>query len=209
MPTPVPLIILGVVAVAAIAISAFNIFREPTPPPRRTRVPTPVPLHSTIPEAEVEDNNRYPASLRVRARDAGKSAETNERDAKVARQQGQHSEANRLQLEAERNRNLKDQYNRIAAYLIYQKHNPRNKPGLIDLHELFVEEALERTEAAINRARQGGLNSLKIIVGKGNNSRNSVAKLKPAVEDWLRENGYKAQLHPKNNGMIVVSNLNA
>jgi len=44
------------------------------------------------------------------------------------------------------------------------KHSP---PGTIDLHGLYVKEAIERTEAAIANAQRQGTDELRVIVGKG------------------------------------------
>lgn len=64
------------------------------------------------------------------------------------------------------------------------KHSPQ---GTIDLHGLFVQEAISYTEQAIQRAQQQGLSTLRVIVGKGIHSAGHVAKIKPAIEDLMRK----------------------
>jgi hypothetical protein len=64
--------------------------------------------------------------------------------------------------------------------------NDDSPPGTIDLHGLYVKEAIERTEAAISQAQQRGDAEIKVIVGKGLHSQGHVAKIKPAVEDLMR-----------------------
>lgn len=48
-----------------------------------------------------------------------------------------------------------------------------------DLHGLYVQEAIQQTEQAIQRAQQAGLPQLIVITGKGLHSTAHVAKIKP------------------------------
>jgi len=64
------------------------------------------------------------------------------------------------------------------------KHSP---PGTIDLHGLYVKEAIERTEAAIANAQRQGTDELRVIVGKGIHSQGHVAKIKPAVQGLMQK----------------------
>lgn len=66
------------------------------------------------------------------------------------------------------------------------ENNRDSPPGTIDLHGLYVKEAIERTEGAISSAQQRGDQELRVIVGKGLHSQGHVAKIKPAVEDLMR-----------------------
>jgi len=64
------------------------------------------------------------------------------------------------------------------------KHSP---PGTIDLHGLYVKEAIERTETAIANAQRSGAEELRVIVGKGIHSQGHVAKIKPAVQGLMQK----------------------
>lgn len=66
------------------------------------------------------------------------------------------------------------------------ENNKDSPPGTIDLHGLYVKEAIERTEAAINQAQGKGQDEMRVIVGKGLHSQGNVARIKPAVEDLMR-----------------------
>lgn len=65
--------------------------------------------------------------------------------------------------------------------------NLDSPPGTIDLHGLYVREAIERTEKAIADAQRKGDREMRVIVGKGIHSQGHVAKIKPAVEDLMRK----------------------
>ena len=72
-------------------------------------------------------------------------------------------------------------------HLLTTANNQQSPPGTIDLHGLYVKEAIERTESAIAAAQRSGQTEMRIIVGKGIHSQNHVAKIKPAVEDLMRK----------------------
>lgn len=65
------------------------------------------------------------------------------------------------------------------------ENNQNTRPDEVDLHGLFVKEAIQRTEQAIAQAEVRGDSQMRIIVGKGLHSEGSVAKIKPAIEDWM------------------------
>ncbi|KIK67129.1 hypothetical protein GYMLUDRAFT_238464 [Collybiopsis luxurians FD-317 M1] len=67
----------------------------------------------------------------------------------------------------------------------------RNKPDSntlqIDVHGLLVQEAVEETEEAFRDVLRNGHRFLRIIVGKGNHSRDGVPKLKPAIIQAMQQ----------------------
>jgi DNA-nicking Smr family endonuclease len=65
------------------------------------------------------------------------------------------------------------------------ENNKQSPPGTIDLHGLYVKEAIERTESAIAQRQRSGQDELRVIVGKGIHSQNHQAKIKPAVEELM------------------------
>lgn len=84
-----------------------------------------------------------------------------------------------------------------------------NNAGLprdeIDLHGLFVEEAVEIVRARMQEERRRGGKGLWVIVGKGNHSEGGVAKLKPAVEKFCREEGLVVSVDPRNEGRVWIA----
>jgi DNA-nicking Smr family endonuclease len=67
------------------------------------------------------------------------------------------------------------------------ENNKQSPPGTIDLHGLYVKEAIERTEKAIADAQRQGTEELRVIVGKGIHSQGHVAKIKPAVQGLMQK----------------------
>jgi hypothetical protein len=100
---------------------------------------------------------------------------------------------------------LSDEYNYKAAEYVFKENNADSSLSEIDLHGLYIKEAIyilkRRIAAGINRGEQ----RLDVIVGKGNHSQNGVAKLKPAVEELCQESKIQSYIDPKNTGVLVVN----
>ncbi|QRV81286.1 Smr domain-containing protein [Ceratobasidium sp. AG-Ba] len=101
-----------------------------------------------------------------------------------------------------------DRYNERAAKEIFLNLNARyyeDPPVKIDLHGLFVNEALVYAQGHIHRCRQEGVGETKIITGRGNNSKDGIAKIKPAVEGLLVREGLSDKYVWENDGAMVVT----
>lgn len=88
------------------------------------------------------------------------------------------------------NRASMKNYHRMAAAEIFNHHNPEyhSKPRSrerIDLHRLHVAEALEFVERHLELCAAGRLSRTEIIVGRGAHSTGGVARLRPAVLEYL------------------------
>lgn len=89
------------------------------------------------------------------------------------------------------------------------ENNKDRRPDEVDLHGLYVKEAISFTERAINEARAQGTAKVHLIVGgcplllccwhalsrmvhvgKGLHSPRGVAKLKPAIEELMQKYAY-------------------
>lgn len=57
----------------------------------------------------------------------------------------------------------------------------------LDLHGLFVAEALARVDAHMEGCKEWGVGKTLVITGRGAHSQGGVAKIKPGVERWLAE----------------------
>nr|GAT57624.1 predicted protein [Mycena chlorophos] len=77
--------------------------------------------------------------------------------------------------------------NEQAANWIFIENNKDSQPGEVDLHGLYVREAIDRTDRAIEDAKRNGDRELRLIVGKGLHSQGHVAKLKPAIEELMQK----------------------
>ncbi|BGP50473.1 hypothetical protein JCM10450v2_006392 [Rhodotorula kratochvilovae] len=117
---------------------------------------------------------------------------------------GDGGAAHDLSLEGKEHQRNKDRYNDEAAAWIYAENNRTQQQGSIDLHGLYVQEAVEYTEKAIADARNKGMPELRVIVGKGNHSPSHVAKIKPAIAQLMERERLTANLDPQNGGVLVV-----
>ncbi|KAM0790817.1 hypothetical protein ACM66B_004662 [Microbotryomycetes sp. NB124-2] len=123
---------------------------------------------------------------------------------KQAYASGDGGRAHDLSVQGKEHQRLKEMYNDQAAEWIFQANNRSQPFGTIDLHGLYVQEAIERTEKTIRDVRGRGLPELRIIVGKGIHSDRHVAKIKPAIIDLMERENLTAHLDSHNSGVLVV-----
>lgn len=104
-------------------------------------------------------------------------------------------------------------HNRDAAATIFQSLNPTYYTSLtgcqrIDLHRLYTREALEFVRSHLSLCRARGMSRSEIIVGRGNHSKNGIARLKPAVLEMLeKEEGIEIDMSANNPGSFHVNFL--
>ncbi|EGN99955.1 hypothetical protein SERLA73DRAFT_106863 [Serpula lacrymans var. lacrymans S7.3] len=103
----------------------------------------------------------------------------------------------------EHERNM-ERLNDEASEWIFKENNSDRKPGEIDLHGLFVKEAVVYTDRAIQVARQRGDSQIHLIVGKGLHSPQHIAKIKPAMEELMQKHQLLAEVDPHNAGVLIV-----
>ncbi|KAJ6593813.1 hypothetical protein B0H19DRAFT_1092100 [Mycena capillaripes] len=94
--------------------------------------------------------------------------------------------------------------NKQASDWIFIENNKDSKPGEIDLHGLYVKEAIEHTDRALEEAKSRGDSEVHLIVGKGLHSQGHVAKIKPAIEELMQKHQLFAELDPHNAGVLIV-----
>ncbi|CEP21972.1 Smr domain-containing protein YPL199C [Cyberlindnera jadinii] len=121
-----------------------------------------------------------------------------------AYKQGDGARAKELSEQAKKQMAIGDDYNFKAAEYVFRENNADSDSNEIDLHGLYVKEAIyilkRRIAAGVNR----GESKLEVIVGKGIHSENGVAKLKPAVEELCNEAGLRSYIDKKNTGVLIV-----
>ncbi|GAA6004049.1 hypothetical protein JCM10207_006532 [Rhodosporidiobolus poonsookiae] len=123
---------------------------------------------------------------------------------KQAYASGDGGAAHDLSTEGKQHQREKDRLNAEAAEWIFNENNRTQPAGSVDLHGLYVQEAIDYTERAISNARAQGFPELRVIVGKGNHSPSHVAKIKPAITSLMQRENLTAHLDPHNGGVLVV-----
>ena len=81
--------------------------------------------------------------------------------------------------------------NRQAAQLFFEHFNRDRAKDVIDLHGLYVAEALEYLQRKIDQCRSEKIQQVTVITGIGNNSPDNIAKIKPEVEKCAHQHGLK------------------
>ncbi|KAJ1303940.1 hypothetical protein OPQ81_008351 [Rhizoctonia solani] len=160
-----------------------------------------------IPYINQEPGQRWREKARVAARNRSKMLDK----ASVAWKAGQKSTAKTLSERGKHFGAQVERYNERAAKEIFLSLNATYYSGTkeslekIDLHGLFVNEALIYTQNHIDLCRQAGVTQTSIITGRGNNSKDGVAKIKPAVEGLLIREGLGDRFHWENEGCVGVN----
>jgi DNA-nicking Smr family endonuclease len=116
---------------------------------------------------------------------------------------GSKSEAKKLSTEKEALYNEMHEKNHQAAKRIFEHYNRGRPAGVIDLHGLYVAEALEYLQRKVDDCRAKNIVRLEVITGMGNHSPDNIAKIKPKVEEFALRN----QLSMTPFGGHVVLNL--
>lgn len=75
----------------------------------------------------------------------------------------------------------------------------------IDLHNLNVEQAINKVSTFLQTEIKSSATRASIIVGQGNHSFNNSPRLRKRVLDWLVEHDYVADLDGVNLGNIIVN----
>lgn len=117
---------------------------------------------------------------------------------------GDGARAKELSNKGKQHKNRMEELNRQASEWIFIENNKDSQPHEVDLHGLFVKEAITYTDRALQQARARGDNEIHLIVGKGLHSKNGAAKLKPAIEELMYKYQLSAELDPNNAGVLVV-----
>jgi len=190
--------------------------KVPSPPRRPTFKPAPTAAPSYLSKAKARENQIVPApiatddstelgveSLRHRAWEAGDKKRNLLKAGKVARRTGNKKAAAELARACKGYEEEQRRLNQMACKKIFEENNKRCSANTIDLHGLYVPEAIEYTNSRLLQATRNRDSFFRIIVGKGLHSKTE-AQLKPAVMEVLRKRGVEHELEPKNDGVILV-----
>ncbi|KAF7783000.1 hypothetical protein Agabi119p4_2376 [Agaricus bisporus var. burnettii] len=125
-------------------------------------------------------------------------------ESKIARDQGNRARARELSSKRTEYSDLMESYHEQASEWIFYQLNRNNDPGEVDLHGLYVKEAIPRVERKLKEARARGAPSIRFIVGQGRHSDDGIPKLKPAIENLIRESGLSSRIEQFNPGALIV-----
>ncbi|KAG8711453.1 hypothetical protein FRC09_020586 [Ceratobasidium sp. 395] len=162
------------------------------------------PYHARIDDNAQAQANPHYQQLRSRAHEEGDAMAKAFDASHAAYEQGDGAEAKRLSDEGKRHKAEMERLNKEASDWIFQQVNMDSASDELDLHGLYVKEAIARTESAVQAAQSRGDSQIRIIVGKGLHSQGHAAKLKPAIEELMVKYQLNAHIDPQNAGVLVV-----
>ncbi|KAJ7647415.1 hypothetical protein FB45DRAFT_893378 [Roridomyces roridus] len=153
---------------------------------------------------QVNQHDPHYMRLRAQANEEGDQMGKCFSESQAAYTQGDGARAKELSNQGHAHQARMHSLNKEASDWIFIENNKDSKPGEIDLHGLYVKEAIERTDLALEQAKRRGDTEIHLIVGKGLHSEHGVAKLKPAIEEVMQKHQLSAVLDPHNAGVLVV-----
>ncbi|KAG8912062.1 hypothetical protein FRC01_005314, partial [Tulasnella sp. 417] len=157
--------------------------RSETPePPTSSRSPA-LPVLPAPQEAPQEE--LVYVTLRAQANAEGDAMSKCFRESQEAYRSGDGARAKELSNQGKLHKAEMEELNKKAAEWIFLVRNLDRPPHVIDLHGLYVNEAIERTNLSLIAARERGDRQLHLIVGRGMHSRDSVGKLRVAIENLM------------------------
>jgi len=130
-------------------------------------------------------------SLRKKARQLQIKAKETSEQSQYEYHHGSKSKAKTLSIEKNDLYKQMHEKNCQAAALIFEHYNQNHPENVIDLHGLYVAEALEYLQKKLDDCRSKNISKLTVITGKGNNSPQNIAKIKPKVENFAQKNHLK------------------
>lgn len=139
---------------------------------------------------DFDDNNKnaqnpHYKALRSKAQSEGDKMAHCFEQSQQAYARGDGAGAKKLSQEGHQHKAAMERLNTEARQWIFAANNADSPPDTLDLHGLYVKEALIKVEEAIQKAQAQNYTELKLIVGKGLHSKDHVAHIKPAVERLL------------------------
>jgi len=202
--------------------------KVPTPAPTRASAPTTAPAaaptkssptsesksnhindhddHGTLPVTQDADLYvpKKAQELRKLANEEFEKQNKCYEESKAAYENKNGAQAKQLSEQGKEHNKKMNEFNEEAVKLIFEANNSKHDADTIDLHGLFVKEALQKVEERIEEQKRNGRDHLVIIVGAGNHSPNHVQKIKPAAVELLQKHHVSLTPDKPNHGCIYV-----
>ncbi|KAK0219034.1 hypothetical protein IW262DRAFT_1073663 [Armillaria fumosa] len=172
------------------------------PSPHRPPSPHEPPKHKD--DDQEDQPNKYYIGLRVRATKEGDEMGRCFRESREAHDRGDRAAAKVLSNQGKIHRQNMQQLNKEASNQIYLENNRGRNPREIDLHGLYVKEAIAHTDAAIEEAKLRDDSEIRLIVGKGLHSEDGEARVRPAIKSLMCKYQLVAEFDPSNSGVLIV-----
>ncbi|KAH9998516.1 hypothetical protein BJV74DRAFT_824920 [Russula compacta] len=150
------------------------------------------------------ENMKIARDLRVKAQRSNREMIEARDLAKSARKRGDYEAQYTYNRQAISHESEMKSYNKKAARIIFKENNKAHNEGMVDLHGLFVKEAMEYAKAELESATYRDDISVCFIVGKGLHGDGGRSKLRPALEDLCAERELICSVDPENTGRFIV-----
>ncbi|KAG8897547.1 hypothetical protein FRB99_008096 [Tulasnella sp. 403] len=124
------------------------------------------PIQQRYDDNAINQENPHYKSLRARARQAGDAMARSFRESQDAYHTGNKARAKELSNQGKQQQAEMERLNKEASEWIFKQNNLDSGPDEVDLHGLYVKEAVEQTEKAIAGAKRRGDSQIRLIVGK-------------------------------------------
>ncbi|KAH7888649.1 DUF1771-domain-containing protein [Phlebopus sp. FC_14] len=185
---------------------------EQAPPPKpafespgRQQSPPPQQAHKRHQgQNQINQHNEHYVALRAKANEEGDLMAQSFQQSHEAYERRDGALAKQLSEKGKQHQRTMEKLNAEASTWIFRENNLDSQPGDVDLHGLYVKEAVLYSEKAIQEARGRGDSEIRLIVGKGLHSDGHIAKIKPALEDLMKKHNLPAEVDPHNAGVLIV-----
>ncbi|KAH9083472.1 hypothetical protein EDB83DRAFT_2309451 [Lactarius deliciosus] len=141
--------------------------------------------------------------LREKARRSGREMTEAYNRAKSAQRIGDRLTAQEHRQRGDAHKSLMEELDEQAAKIIFRENNKDRDDGMVDLHGLYVAEAVRFANEQLRSTRSKRNDVVYFIVGKGLHS-DAGARIRPALEDLCTKQGLDHSLDPNNAGVLVV-----
>ncbi|KAH9083549.1 hypothetical protein EDB83DRAFT_27151 [Lactarius deliciosus] len=177
-----------------------GVYHSPyTPTPSQTQ------LSSTRSDTLVGvEDLEFAEKLREKARRSGREMTEAYSRAKSAQRMGDRWAAQEHRRRGDAHKSMMEELDKRAAKIIFRENNKDRDDGMVDLHRLYVAEAVRFAKEQLRSARLKRNDVVYFIVGKGLHSDAGGARIRPALEVLCTEQGLGHSLHPNNAGVLVV-----
>lgn len=138
---------------------------------------------------------------REKAREYRQKRDECARHAQEAHKENQKDAAKQFSIERKKFEQMMNESNETAAAAVFIRNNQYRYLGEIDLHDLYVGEAIKQLESRVKFVKRHNMRALTVIVGQGHHSKGG-ARIKPAVARYAKKNNILCDEDPKNPGRL-------